>query len=115
MSDMGNWDGQPYKAEFMTFKYVTGKKGNGDRKLLVEMPDKEGVVKWIAVSMVDVFFMHEFFCDNEERVYPQVDGYKGWQKWVDALKVARKQGWQKARISLHIERAAKQDRIDGIG
>jgi len=114
MSNMSNWDGQPYKAEHMRFRHIPGRKRNGDRRLEVWMPDDAGVVKWLPVSMVDVFFMHEFFCDNEERVYPQVDGYKGWQYWVDALKVARKQGWQKARISLHLERAAKQDRIDGL-
>ena len=53
--------------------------------------------RWRAMHMTLALFLTDFFCENEDILYPPEQGFKGGQMHIEALEVARRQGYKQAR------------------
>ena len=105
---------EPFEFDGIYFRIVPGDKitmlGEHGKDLRLEIYGENG---WRAVHMRLGGFLADFFCDNEEVLYPPVtpDGFKtqwkGAKKYLAYLRQSWHYGWEKAEAELQAERQQK--------
>lgn len=91
----------------VAFRVVEGRKAPGDLRL--EVQARNGL--WRPVTMRMVFFLADFFFENEELLYPP-PRYLGGAKFRRAVKQAMEKGYKQADASLQVERQRKDAQRD---
>jgi hypothetical protein len=61
-------------------------------------------LEFFPVSMGLGFLLAEFFCENEEVLYPRAAGYSGGGRYLHFVAGAVRQGWETAAEQLKLER-----------
>lgn len=93
--------GDAWEIGGVRYRVVTGKKGPDDLRL--EWSAATG--KWTAVEMAHAACQTDFFCENEDYLYPPPQ--QGGQYFMDFLHKARGLGWDAAWRILRGEKAAR--------
>lgn len=96
--------GREYKVGYTTYRVVPGCKAPDDLRL-----DQWRDGGWLPVVLDETFFIVDFICQNEDRLYPKG---AGGNYTMGALWTAKRHGWRAAVDGLHRERKTKQERID---
>ena len=63
---------------------------------------------WQPTPMVHVLFQTDFFCDNEEALYPRSKGFQGGNFFLRALSKAKHWGWTAAANELERQKNARR-------
>ncbi len=97
--------GKEYPVGYTTFRVVRGCKGPTDLRL-----DHWRDGGWMPVVLDETFFIVDFICQNEDRLYPPPAS--GGNYTMGALWTAKRKGWRAAVDALHRERKTKQERLE---
>lgn len=60
---------------------------------------------WAAVPMALAAIQDQFYCENEDRLYPQSMGFEGRKKFTGFIDLSRNEGWDVAVTILEGEKA----------
>lgn len=84
------------------WRVETGKKKEGDLKILLRIPD------WTVVSMNMSALLADFLYQNENVLYPPTEGYLGGEKFHQFLDKAMSEGVLAASDELEQEKRRKR-------
>jgi hypothetical protein len=91
-----------YSRAGIRLRVVQGKKSPDDLRMDVF------VGRWVAVPMWLVFLLTDFFCENEDVLYPP-PRYAGAAKFMRYIAGAPRVGWDVADEQLEAEKQRKRD------
>lgn len=87
------------------FRVVAGIKKPGDLRI-----DwwSSGRNTWLPINMSVAAVLTDFFCENEEHLYPQRKGLAGERYFKGYLELAASEGWEVADRKLRTEQRLKR-------
>lgn len=104
MSDRRFQLGDRIELAPMEYRLVRGRKGPDDLRLDWRPTELD----WRPVELDHAFLIVDAIADNENVLYPYPAAGGG--KVNAAIRVALRDGWQRARLDLHAERARRAER-----
>lgn len=99
------YDGWQEEVDGIWFRAVAGYKGPDDLRL-----EWYRSGEWWPVSMVVGAMMADFFCENEDYLYPPGQGHQGRAKYLTYLARAAQDGHKQANQQLMAEKVNKRSR-----
>jgi len=97
--------GEMFRIPPMEYRIVNGKKGSGDLRLDWRYSDKGRISPWRPVELDHVALIVDAIADNENYLYPFPAA--GGAYVFKFVKTALRDGWNKARHDLQLQRMQK--------